>query len=157
MLTPNSRALTKRRHELIPGHCPQTLTARIVRKLYPRDMKHIRNQLRCDRNARTSDASEKERYWMIYPVHVRVKPLDQYERKCDRDVTQWLPSPTVYDRGKVSVGKVQQYDLEFRINALSRKVLRECLVGIIIMEPKRERGRIRRRRGTRMLDRKSVV
>ena len=62
MLTPSSRALTERRHELIPRHCPQTLTARIVRKLYPRDMKHIRNQLQCDRDARTSDVSEKERH-----------------------------------------------------------------------------------------------
>ena len=48
-LTPSSRALTKSRHELIPRHSPQTLTTRIVRKLYPRDPKHIRNQLRCDR------------------------------------------------------------------------------------------------------------
>ena len=87
MLTPNSRALTKRRHELIPKHCPQTLTARIVRKLYPRDMKHIRNQLRCDRNARTLDASEKERYGMIYLVHVGVELLDKHERTCDRDIT----------------------------------------------------------------------
>ena len=61
-LTPSSRALTERRHELIPGHYPQTLTVRIVRKLYPKDIKHIHNQLRCDRNACTSDASEKERY-----------------------------------------------------------------------------------------------
>ena len=61
-LTPSSRALTKRRHELIPGHYPQTLTTRIVRKLYPRDPKYICNQLRCDRNAHTSNASEKERY-----------------------------------------------------------------------------------------------
>ena len=38
------------RDKLIPGHCPQTLTARIVRKLYPKDTKHIRNQLRCDKN-----------------------------------------------------------------------------------------------------------
>ena len=150
MLTPSSKALTKRRHELIPGHCPQTLKTRIVRKLYPRNMKHIRNQLWCDRDARTSDASEKERYWMIYPVHVGVKLLDNHERTCDRDVTQWLPSLTVYDRGKVSVSKVRQYDLAFRMNASSRKVLRECLQGIIITEPKRERGRIRRRRGTRM-------
>ena len=137
MLTPSSRALTERRHELIPGHCPQTLITRIVRKLYPRDTKHIRNQLWCDRNARTSDASEKERYRTIYPVHVVVKLLDQYERTCDRDITQWLPSPTVYDRGKVNVGKVRQYDLTFRMNASSRKVLQECLVGIIITEPKR--------------------
>ena len=61
-LTPSSRALTERRHELIPGHSPQTLTTRIVKKPYPRDPKHIRNQLRCDRNARTSNVSEKERY-----------------------------------------------------------------------------------------------
>ena len=106
-LTPSSRALTKRRHEFIPEHYPQTLTTRIVRKLYPRDTKHIRNQLRCDRNARTSNTSEKERYWTIYPVHVGVKLLDKYERTCNRDITQWLPSPNVNDRGKVSVGKVR--------------------------------------------------
>ena len=150
MLTPSSRALTKRGYELIPGHYPQTLTTRIFKKLYPRDMKHIRNQLRCDKNAHTSDESEKERYWTIYPMHVGVKLLDRHKRTCDRDVTQWLPSPTVYDRGKVSVGKVRQYDLAFQMNDLSRKVLWECLVGIIIMEPKRDRGRIRRRRGTGM-------
>ena len=62
MFTPSSRALTERRHKLIPGHSPQMLIIRIVRKLYPRDSKHIRNQLRCDRNARTSNSSEKERY-----------------------------------------------------------------------------------------------
>ena len=39
------------------------------------------------------------------------------------------------DRGKVGVGKVRQYDLAFRMNASSRKVLRECLKGIIITEP----------------------
>ena len=50
------------RDKLILGHSPQTLTTRIVRKLYPRDPKHIRNKLRCDRNARTSNASEEKRY-----------------------------------------------------------------------------------------------
>ena len=69
-------------------------------------MKHICNQLRCDRDVRTSDASEKERYRTIYPMHVGVKLLDQHERTCDRDVTQLLTSPTVNDKGKVSVGKV---------------------------------------------------
>ena len=149
-LTPSRRALIESKHELIPGHSPHMLTTRIVRKLYPKDIKHIRNQLQCDRDARTSDVSEKESYWTIYPVHVGVKLLDQHERTCDRDVKQWLPFPNVNDRGKVSVGKVRQYDLAFRMNALSRKVLRECLIDIIITKPKRERGRIRRRRGTGM-------
>ena len=45
------------------------------------------------------------------------------------------------DSGKVSVGEVRQNDLVFRMNATSRKVLRECLVDIIITEPKRERER----------------
>ena len=40
-LTPSREAFTKSRHELIPGHSPQTLTVRIVKKLYPRDPKHI--------------------------------------------------------------------------------------------------------------------
>ena len=149
-LTLIRRALTKSSHELIFGHNPQTLTTRIVRKLYPKDPKHIRNKLRCDRNARTSNASEETRYWTINPVRVGVKLLDKHERIGDRDVTQWLLFPIVNDSGKVSVGEVRQYDLAFRMNTSSRKVLRECLLGIIIIEPKRERGRIRRRRGTGM-------
>ena len=41
-LTPIRRALTESRFELIFGHSPQTLTTRVVRKLYCKDMKHIR-------------------------------------------------------------------------------------------------------------------
>ena len=92
MLTPSNRTLTKSRHELIPGHSPQTLTTRIVKKLYPRDPKHIRNQLRCDKNTCTPNVNEEERYWTINPVHVGVELLDKYERTSDRDITQWLPS-----------------------------------------------------------------
>ena len=62
MLTPSSRVLTKSKHEFILRHSPQTLTTRIVRKLYLRDPKHICNQLWCDKNARTSNTSEEEGY-----------------------------------------------------------------------------------------------
>ena len=50
------------RDKLIFGHSSQMLTTRIVRKLYPRNLKHIRNKLRCDRNAHTLNASKEERY-----------------------------------------------------------------------------------------------
>ena len=126
------------------------LTTRIVRKLYPKNPKRIRNKLRCDRNAHTLNTSKEKRCWTINPVHVGVKLLDKNKRTCDRDVTQWLPSLTVNDSGKVGVSEVHQNDLAFRMNAASRKVLRECIVGIIIMELKRERSRIRRRRGIEM-------
>ena len=149
-LTPSKRLLTKSIHKLIPGHSSQTLTTRIIRKLYPRDPKHIRNKLWCDKNVRTSNASEEERYWTINPVRVGVKLLDKHERTGDRDITQWLPSPTMNDSGKVDVGKVQQNDLVFRMNASSREVLRKCLKGIIIMEPNVRRWRIRRQRSTGM-------
>ena len=56
------RALAESSHELILGHSPQALMTRIVRKLYPRNLKHIRNKLRCDRNTRTSNVSKEERY-----------------------------------------------------------------------------------------------
>ena len=61
-ITPIRKALTESSHELIVGHSPQTLTTRIVRKLYPRNLKHIHNKLRCDRNACTSNVSEEKRY-----------------------------------------------------------------------------------------------
>ena len=64
------------------------VTTRIVRKFYPRDPKHIRNKLQCDRNARTSNASEEKRYITINPVHIGVKLLDKHERTGDRYVTQ---------------------------------------------------------------------
>ena len=149
-LTLLGRTFTKGWFELILGHSPQMLTTRIVRKLYPRNSNHIRNKLRCDKNARTSNVSKEKRYWTINPVHVGVKHLDKHERTSNQDITQWLLSPTVNDSGKVSVGKVLQNDLAFRMNAASRKVLWECPVGIIITELKREKSRIRRWRDTRM-------
>ena len=138
VITPTRRVLAESNYELIFGHSLQMLTTRIIRKLYPRNPKHIYNKLRCDRNVRISNASKEERYWMINLVHVGVKLLNEHERTSDRDVTQWLPFPTVNDSGKVSVGEVRQYDLAFWMNTSSRKVLQECFVGIIITEPKRE-------------------
>ena len=146
----NLGPLAKGWHELIPRHSPQTLTTRIVRKLYLRDPKHIRNKLWCDRNARTSNASEDKRYWTINPMHVGVKLLDKHERTGDRDITQWLLSPTVNDRGKVDVSKVRQNDLAFRMNASSRKVLRNCFKGIIITEPDMSQSLIRGQRSAGM-------
>ena len=61
-IIPIRRVLAKSSHELILGHSPQTLTTRIVRKFYPRNPKHIRNKLRCDRNVRTSNVSKEKRY-----------------------------------------------------------------------------------------------
>ena len=62
MITLIRRALVESSHELILGHSPQTLTTRIVRKLYPRNPKHIRNKLRCDRNVCTLNVSKEKRY-----------------------------------------------------------------------------------------------
>ena len=61
-ITPVRRALAKSNYELILGHSSQMLTIRIVRKLYPKNPKHIHNKLQCDRNAHTSNASKEERY-----------------------------------------------------------------------------------------------
>ena len=144
-ITPIRRALVECRNHLVFGHNPQMLTSRVVRMLYPRNMEHIEYQLRCDNNARTSNVSMKERYWRIKSMHVGVKLLDQYGRTSDRDVTQWLPIPTVNDIGKVSVGEVCQNDSGFWMNTLSRKVLREVLSGILIMKSNRRGSRIRRR------------
>ena len=50
-ITPIRRVLAESSHELILGHSPQTLTTKIVRKLNPKNPKHIRYKLRCNRNA----------------------------------------------------------------------------------------------------------
>ena len=84
------RALAESSHELILGHCLQTLTTRIVRKLYPRNPKHICNKLRCDRNACTSNTSKEKRYWTINPMHVGVKLLNKNERTSDSHSQLWM-------------------------------------------------------------------
>ena len=61
-ITPIKRVLAESRDHLIFGHNHQTITSGVVRMFYPRNMKHIRNKLRCDNNVRTSNASMKERY-----------------------------------------------------------------------------------------------
>ena len=122
------------------------LTGRIVGKLYPRNPKHIRNKLRCDKNRNTSDTSNKMRYEAIKLVHVGVELLNQHERTSDGLVTKRLPFSIMNDSGKVGVSKMTQNDLAFRMNASSRKVFHKCLMGIIITETERERCMIRRGR-----------
>ena len=140
------RALSESKHELILGHSPSTLTTRVVRKLYPRNLKHIRNKLWCDTKVRTSNANEEVRYWTINSMHVEVKLLYKHGRIGDWDIIQWLLSSTVNDIGKVDVGEVRQNNLAFRMNASSRKVLRESLLGILITKLNIRRSRIRGRR-----------
>ena len=111
-------------------------------------------------NARTLNASMKERYWRIKSMHVGEKLLDQHGRTSNRDAAQWLPTSTVNDIGKVSVCKVHQNDSAFRMNTSSRKVLREVLSGIFIIEPDIRRRRIRRRqcpRTNRVLRRSGLM
>ena len=98
--------LTESRHELILGHSPQTLTRRIVEKLYPRNPKHIRNKLRCDRNGNTSNTSNKMRYKVVNLVHIVVELLNQHERTSDELVTKRLSFLTMNDSGKVGVSKM---------------------------------------------------
>ena len=108
-LTPLRRTLTESRHELILRHSPQTLTGRIVRKLYPRNPNHIRNKMRCDRNRNTSDTSNEMRYEMVNPVHVGVELLNQHDRTSDKLVTKRLLFPIVNDSGKVDISKMTRH------------------------------------------------
>ena len=115
------------------------LTGRIVRKLYPRNLKHIRNKQRCDRNRNTLDTSNKMRYETINPVHVGVELLNQHERTSDELVTKRLLFSTVNDSGKVGVNKMTQNDSAFQMNASTRYFFCKCLMGIIITKLERER------------------
>ena len=89
------------------------LTGRIVGKLYPRNPKHIRNKLRCDKNRNTSDTSNKMRYEAVNPMHVGVELLNQHERTSDGLITKRLPFLTVNDSRKVGVSKMTQDDSAF--------------------------------------------
>ena len=109
-LTSLRRTLTESGHELILGHSPQTLTGRIVGKLYPRNPKLIHNKLRCNKNRNTSDTSNEKRCETVNLVHVGVELLNQHERTSDGLITKRLPFPTVNDSGKVDVSKMTQND-----------------------------------------------
>ena len=61
-LTLIRRALIESKHKLVFEHSLQTLTTKVVRKVYPRNTEHIRNNLRCESNARTSNVSDKMKY-----------------------------------------------------------------------------------------------
>ena len=56
-LTPSRGTLTKSWHKLVFGHNPQTLTTGVVRMCYAWDAEHIRYNIRCEHNARTSNVS----------------------------------------------------------------------------------------------------
>ena len=146
MLTLIRQTLTEGRKKLIFRHCLKMIITGVVRMLYPGDIEHIRYNIRCDNNARTSNASNEMRYWEIKSMYVGVELLDQHRWTGDRDVTQWPPFLIVDDNGKVSVGEVRQDDLAFKMNASSREVLKEVWFGLFITEPDRERSSISRRR-----------
>ena len=61
-ITPRKHSLTEKRHKLVFGHSPQTITTGVVRMRYPRDMKHLGYNIRSDHNVCTSNASRKLRY-----------------------------------------------------------------------------------------------
>ena len=122
-LTPLWRTLTESGHELILGHSLQTLIGRIVGKLYPRNPKHIRNKMWCDRNGNTLDMSNKMRYGVVNPVHVGVELQNQHEGTSDGLITKRLPFLNVNDSGKVGVKKNDRSEWmpcreKFSINAL---------------------------------------
>ena len=94
----------------------------------------------------TSSASDKLRYRTIKSMHIKVKLLYDHGGTSDQDYTQWLPTPTVDDNGKVNIRKIWKDDLAFRMNTSSRKVLRKVLTGFIITEPDIRTGRINRGR-----------
>ena len=77
-LTPIRRALIESRNKLVFRHSSLMLTTGVVKMLYPRDMEHIRYNIRCDNYTCTSNASNEMRYWIIKSKHVGVKLLDQH-------------------------------------------------------------------------------
>ena len=107
-VTPLWRTLIESGHKLILGHSPQTLIGRIVGKLYPRNPKHIRNKLRCDRNRNTLDLSNKmsgqsSACWSRTPkstqkdkwrARYKETPIPDYEwqweGRCQQNDPRWL-------------------------------------------------------------------
>ena len=61
MITLIRVTLTKRGYKLVFRHSLKTITTRVIKMCYPRDMEHVRYNIWSDHDARTSNASDKER------------------------------------------------------------------------------------------------
>ena len=83
-ITPIKRMLTKKGYKLVFRHGLKTIITKVVRMRYPRDMEHIGYNIRSDHDACTSNASGKERYWIIKSMHVGVELMYKHEWTIDR-------------------------------------------------------------------------
>ena len=62
MITLIRVTLTKRGYKLVFRHGLKTITTRVIKMCYPKDKEHVRYNIWSDHDARTSNASDKERY-----------------------------------------------------------------------------------------------
>ena len=74
---------------------------------YTQDVSHLRYKIWSDYNARTSNASDEMMYRTIKSMYIGVKLLYDHGGTSDQDITKGLPTPTIDDSGKVSIGKIQ--------------------------------------------------
>ena len=80
-------------------------------------------------------------------MYIEVKILYKYDGTPQGSLKKRFPTLSPNDNGEKSVGKVQQDNLAFQMNATFLEVLREVLPGLLITEPNVEGDkRIRRRR-----------
>ena len=126
---PCGRSLIKVREKLVSRHCLEMLTAGVVRMRYLGNMQYLRYKIQSN-----YECCNKLRDKGIDAVYVGVKLLYKHDGTPRGSLKQRFPTPSSNDFRERSVGKNQQNHLVVQMNATFLEVLREVLLGLLIIE-----------------------
>ena len=87
------------RQKLVFGHSPQTLTTRVIKMRYPRDMWYLGYKILSEYDTCTSECRGKLRYKGIDTVYIRVKLMYKHDKVPQGYLTKRFPSPSSNDTG----------------------------------------------------------
>ena len=104
--TPCGRCLTKMRQKLVSRHSPKTITARVVKICYPRNMQYLGYKIRGNYNMCTSKCHGKPRYRGIDTVFIGVKLLYKHDGTSQGSLIKRFLALSRNDRRERNVGKV---------------------------------------------------
>ena len=80
LTTPCGRSLTKVRENLVSGHSPKALTAKVVKMRYPGNMQYFGYKIQSNYDTCTLECCNKLRHRGIDTVYIKVRLLYKHDR-----------------------------------------------------------------------------
>ena len=106
LTTPNRRSPIKMREKVVSRHAPETLTAKVVRMCYPRDMQYLGYKIQSNYNMCTSECRNKLRHKGIDVVYVGVELLNKHNGTTHEFLIEKFSSLSSNDIGQHNVGEI---------------------------------------------------